>query len=1299
MKKLLAVVLLLGFLMPCVVQAVDILETDQSRYIDAPGFLGYVPDRFIIVLKENVAVNHGKDMSASVALSNLSGFDQLAGKYDVTRLQPQFPGSDKKAVSLSGETSPLARHYKVYINSGSLEEALADYAALPEVERVEPIGIHTLYATPNDTYYDDPPPEYPYDQWHYWDTYGIEADQAWNDETGSQTVLVGDLDIGMKYDHGDLGGSNPPGPNDASTNGNVWVNTNEIPGNGTDDDGNGYIDDIIGWDFVDRTDWYAYACTDLDCGGADNDPSDGDGHGTHTAGTIAAITNNGYAVAGVAGGFGDGTYAGGGNGVKLVPCRIGYRLRYLGQDLGVVIMDYVAEAMYYMADLKTSGWNVAAINCSFGTSNSGGLGAACDYLIAQDVMVIVAAGNGNSSSPDYLGSRTDCLDVGATDQNGNPASFSNYGSWVDIAAPGVEVMSTITDPSDPSGDYITPMDGTSMSCPHVVGVAALLESYNPALTGPEKFAIITDVANTKSYNQSKYVGIGIVDARKCLDAAGPQCDLAADFSGTPTSGCAPLIVNFTDLSTGTGIDGWSWTFGDGGNSSAQNPGYTYNSPGTYTVSLTVSSSSQNCDDTQTKTGYITVNGGPTANFVGSPVSGTEPLTVTFTDQSTDAISWDWDFGDGGTSTAQNPTHEYDAGTFTVSLTVTNACGSDNETKTDYIVVDPCLAPVADFSGTPISGEVPLTVNFTDASSNNPTGWSWNFGDGGTSIAQNPSYQYTDAGTYTVTLTATNSCGSDGETKVDYITVTCTAPVANFVGSPTSGNAPLTVDFTDQSTGATSWSWDFGDGVGTSSEQNPSYTYDNQGTYTVTLIASNSCGSDTETKTDYINVTQSEFTKAYPLSDIPVLGTVSGSYLNTYSSDNSYETITEIEYTGHPRKRYSYLEHKWNFNIDASSGATFYLEAYRPTNSDGDDFIFAYSTDDVTYNNLVTVASATEQIYSASLPAMSGTIYIRVLDDNRSWDYTSLDPIFIDEMYIEYSSAPVPPTADFAGDPTSGYAPLTVQFTDMSTGNPTSWSWDFGDGVGTSAAQNPSYTYDNFGTYTVSLTVTNAYGSDVETKTDYITALEQGDTYLYVYDMDVGRAKSGPNYLGTCAVTIYDDNSQPVAGATVYVTATGPTGGDYNAVTGANGIANFQTSGMKKPSGEWCFTVTDVTHASVPYDPAYNNVTSACESGWVYGFDGVASVNGQTPEQFSLQQNRPNPFNPLTEIAFNLPSDTHVKLEVFNITGRLVATLADNYYSAGYHIVTWNAADQASGVYFYKLTSDKFTESKKMILMK
>ncbi len=171
-----------------------------------------------------------------------------------------------------------------------------------------------------------------------------------------------------------------------------------------------------------------------------------------------------------------------------------------------------------------------------------------------------------------------------------------------------------------------------------------------------------------------------------------------------------------------------------------------------------------------------------------------------------------------------------------------------------------VVPVAAFTGTPTSGTVPLTVNFTDQSSGTPTSWSWTFGDGGTATTQNPSHVYNSTGTYTVALTATNSAGSDSETKTGYITVNaCVAPVAAFTGTPTTGSAPLTVVFTDQSTNSpTSWSWTFGDG-GTSTVKNPSHVYSSVGTYTVTLTATNGCGSDAETKTGYITVSAATWT--------------------------------------------------------------------------------------------------------------------------------------------------------------------------------------------------------------------------------------------------------------------------------------------------------------------------------------------------------------------------------------------------------------------------------------------------------
>lgn len=252
-------------------------------------------------------------------------------------------------------------------------------------------------------------------------------------------------------------------------------------------------------------------------------------------------------------------------------------------------------------------------------------------------------------------------------------------------------------------------------------------------------------------------------------AAGPVAP-TADFSGTPTSGAATLDVDFTDLSTGTPTS-WLWDFGDGDTSTSQNPSHSYTFIGVYTVALTATNDQGS--DTETKADYIVVGVAPAADFSGTPTSGDAPLTVDFTDLSTgDVTDWLWDFGDGGSDVIPNATHVYAAaGTYTVALTVTGPAGTDTETKVDYITVTAAAAPVADFSADTTSGAVPLTVNFTDLSTNTPTSWLWLFGDGASDTVQNPTHIYSYVGTYTVTLTATNATGSDDEVKVAYITVT------------------------------------------------------------------------------------------------------------------------------------------------------------------------------------------------------------------------------------------------------------------------------------------------------------------------------------------------------------------------------------------------------------------------------------------------------------------------------------------------------------------------------------------------
>jgi len=272
----------------------------------------------------------------------------------------------------------------------------------------------------------------------------------------------------------------------------------------------------------------------------------------------------------------------------------------------------------------------------------------------------------------------------------------------------------------------------------------------------------------------------------CYEAAGASGPSApvSDFMGAPLAGVAPLGVQFTDLSSGNAT-AWSWDFGDGGTSTQRNPAHTYQNAGSFTVRLTASNAGG--QNTNTKTAYVAVSAPvspPVAGFVASPTSGTVPLAVQFTDQSTGAASWSWNFGDGATSTERNPAHTYGSGgSFTVTLTVSNSAGPNVKTRVGYITVAaPPLAPGADFTANPLAGTAPLNVQFTDQSTGSPTAWTWSFGDGGTSSQRNPSHTYTAAGSFTVSLTVSNAAGQTTRTRTGYVTVAPAAALDYFCQS-------------------------------------------------------------------------------------------------------------------------------------------------------------------------------------------------------------------------------------------------------------------------------------------------------------------------------------------------------------------------------------------------------------------------------------------------------------------------------------------------------------------------------------
>jgi PKD repeat protein len=516
----------------------------------------------------------------------------------------------------------------------------------------------------------------------------------------------------------------------------------------------------------------------------------------------------------------------------------------------------------------------------------------------------------------------------------------------------------------------------------------------------------------------------------------PPEEIAAEFSANPQGGEVPLVVSFTDESTSSGaITSWEWDFDYDGSfvadSTTQNPSHTYSSTGVYSVALRVTGTVG--EDTEIKTDLITVvePGEPIAEFEVDQTTGLVGITVfNFTDQSMGVIdTWDWDFGDSvGTSTDQHPSYTYtSAGTYTVSLTVTGPGGSGTETKTNLITVTTPSEPTAIFSADPTSGERPLTVVFTDESMGLIDTWEWDFGDGGTSTDQDPSYEYTTAGTYTVSLTVTGPGGSNTQTRPGYIVVTEPGPPdAQFSGSPTSGSAILTVTFVDESTGQIdTWEWDFGDG-GMSTDPNPVYDYSTPGTYTVSLTVTGPGGSDIETKDNYITVHDPSIINA-DFEGSPTTGDPPLTVTFTNLSNGNYDTVM------------------WDLDGDGTIDST----VDNPTH---------------TYN-------------------ITGTYTVTLMIDGPDGDDS--------ETKIGYIVVNDPGwiNAEFTADPTSGVAPLQVQFTDLSNGSTIDlWTWDFGDG-GTSSEQNPVYTYATPGLYTVRLSVSGPTADDSEIKTGYISVTD------------------------------------------------------------------------------------------------------------------------------------------------------------------------------------------------------------------
>lgn len=517
----------------------------------------------------------------------------------------------------------------------------------------------------------------------------------------------------------------------------------------------------------------------------------------------------------------------------------------------------------------------------------------------------------------------------------------------------------------------------------------------------------------------------------------PEVKITADFSLSSPSGIAPHQVQFTDLSTGD-VSTWLWDFGDGVTSDEQNPVHVYESSGYYDVILRVSGPSGVQESV--KPSVVVVSEPvqpPRADFIINNNEGIAPLPIVCTDASTGEISeWIWNFGDGKVVKGRNPTYTYTIpGEYSVTLTVKGPGGKDSQMKDSAVRVSPPkVSSITELSVDISEGEAPLTVQFSDLSTGEVSGWLWDFGDGSTSTERNPAHTYSKPGIYSVQLTIDSPDTPSPIIKEDLITVLPKQDSIKpfFTALPVSGEAPLTVAFSDLSTGeVTGWHWDFGDGI-TSDLQNPSHSYNNPGMYDVTLVVTGKSGEERVFKPGYIAVHGSGLAPEIQIHADPSNGTIP---LTVSFSVSGLAPQNKVE---------------WEFG-------------------DGN----------ISLENKPSHIYYEPGLFTVSLTIREGSEISRIITKNE---------------FINATPAIKPPIADFTCNRTTGSPPLHIGFTDLSTGEISERVWDYGDGT---VVNTSSYvhSYAASGIYSVQLTAIGPGGVHTVSKENLIQVEETGEEVI------------------------------------------------------------------------------------------------------------------------------------------------------------------------------------------------------------
>jgi subtilisin family serine protease len=1244
------------------------------------------PTRLIVKFKSNVDL----PLSGMIAGKKGTGIKKL------DNIDVNFKIAKKEAISRHAENLPTDHPFKnaqiITVEPGTdIETLMSEYRKLDIVEYIEPDHQMELFtsAPPEPDPDPDPEPEIMpndpafLDQWNLYNIasgiYHVERLDGCNNDYISfpsstfdadidylevyQTppvtaadAVVAIIDTGVDVEHPDLAV-------------NIWHNTDEIAGNNIDDDKNGYIDDVIGWDFCDEADEWSI--------NEDNDPYDYYGHGTHCAGLIAAVRDNLKGMAGIC------------PRAKIMVLKV----------FPVAFTSICAKAVLYAAN---NGADV--INMSWGGPYpSKLLRAAIVYAKAMGAIPVAAAGNSGPNTYLYPAYYPEVISVGATDANDNVTDFSSTNAEIDVVAPGRDIMSLKADTTDmyaytPHCDpniHVVPYDttlywadGTSMAAPHVVGEAAYIRAISPGLSPNIVQGIIQNSADMLPDTIGS--GHGRINLRQALvDTPRRKAIIASPANSAVVSG----MVNIVGSASWSGSSNYKLAYAD----SVTNANWTVFKTG-YTV---VNNSVLGILNTATIPGgdgpkVIRIQVGDNYDYVRVYVVNNSIAQITSPESNQVITGLIPITGSAGCLNFQSTIIEYKSnqesdwhtietlnnlvydgilaywtvfdldGEYSLCISVYAASGSLVASQT----INNIKVNGDGFWTAPLSGHAGRIPNFGDFN-----------GDGINEIVVG-------------TSTGLKFFNLDGE-AISLPNVSANFPEGNYQLSPVVGK--LDNDNIDDIAAVES-------NVGTLC------AYLSSGTFNPSTVV---------TSRDLL-------TQQLDLNDISSESLSPRLSLRDINNDG----LDEIHYyTSHSYWIYtgSSTGRDYHYNVFQPNGTLIFdmegRDRYLAADIDGNGYAEIFTTSQNGNNILIDeIDPYTENsIVQFNLPPAPDGIGIIIEGLSAvDIDQDGIEELIIsacwDELSDDYDNLPymlyfydynegiyLMGNVRNTGIPRFSYQITHPVFGDLNGDNVLEYTIAAGtygrvelriynlDGSGFNGAENGLYIEEPMDEAWVTASPILA-DFNGDNQTDIIIACGQDmenfvtkNEFIYIYDitsatlMENGLIPITRNYGGSNCGMFF-----PYVGD---IDNDGAVDILFPSVTDKLVFMNFENN---------------------PYHPEL----ATCPT-WLYGrklnASYIPAAGGQAktasndklplPASFALAQNNPNPFNPATEISFSLPIASDVKLEIFNILGERVKVLADGYFEAGTHTINWNADRSASGIYFYRIKAGEFVSSKKMVLLK